>query len=194
MPGSWERSCLTARSTVRFSRTLPSLPLWRVFCCPPRGPIERPAMAGTRDPDLGARAAKARAHARGACRRERGDEPDTDGRANPDGSQHAARRQRRDRISVTRFAAGDRGSTDAGGEDVGYFSTRHSGYASRLWHTHRDAASEKVRTRPGAGLVRKDGDCVVVTESRYRPFPSVPINGRCESIGLAVVKMPVTSW
>ena len=42
MPGSWERSCLTARSIVRFSRTLPSLPLRRVFCCPPRGSTEHP--------------------------------------------------------------------------------------------------------------------------------------------------------
>ncbi|RZN07783.1 hypothetical protein CWO91_25585 [Bradyrhizobium genosp. SA-3] len=42
MPGSWERSCLTARSTVRFSRTLPSLPLRRVFCCPSRGPFRHP--------------------------------------------------------------------------------------------------------------------------------------------------------
>ena len=42
-----------------------------------------PAIAGTGDPDPGARAEKARARVRGACRRERGDEPDTDGRADP---------------------------------------------------------------------------------------------------------------
>jgi len=37
--------------------------------------------AGTGDPDPGAHAAEACAQARGACRRERGDEPDTDDRA-----------------------------------------------------------------------------------------------------------------
>jgi len=35
----------TARSTVRFSRTLPSLPLRRVFCCLPARPIRIPRQA-----------------------------------------------------------------------------------------------------------------------------------------------------
>jgi hypothetical protein len=126
------------RSTVRLSWTLPSQPLRRVFCCPEHGSFDDvPAEAGTGDPDPGARAAVARAQARGACRRERGDEPDTDGRANSSEFANCGATQGAAQIYfVIRFAAGIMipcGSTDAGGEDVGYFATNgKSGFDSRL--------------------------------------------------------------
>ena len=105
MPGSWERSRLArdrqsaSHGPSRASRS------GGFFVVRTHGLIEHPGDSRNGRPGSRGSRGKARAQVRGACRRERGDEPDTDGRANPDGSQHAARRQRRDRIFVDRFAA-----------------------------------------------------------------------------------------
>lgn len=71
-----------ARSTVRLKRTLPSQPLGRVFCCPKHGSFELPGASRNGRPGSRGSRGNARVQARGACRREQGDEPDTDGRVN----------------------------------------------------------------------------------------------------------------
>ena len=121
VPEPWERFCLGEIGRPH-SRTLPSLAL-EGFLLPERACRDLPARAGTGDPDPGARAdMRACPQARGLPEGTRR-KPDTDGRASPEGSQLAARRQRRDRIFLNSVCRNLRGSTDAGGEDVGYFST-----------------------------------------------------------------------
>jgi hypothetical protein len=150
MQGSWERSCLRRdRQSVRHGPSRAQR-LRRVFCCPTHGSFDDvPAQAGTGDPDPGARAAFARAQARGACRRERGDEPDTDGRANSSEFAHCGATQSAAQIYfVIWFAAGiinACGSTDAGGEDVGYFASwkkrvRHPPLTSRTVEVPRQGS------------------------------------------------------
>ena len=123
MPGSWERSRLSEIDNP-LTRTLPSQPLRRVFCFPKHGSFEIPpaAEAGTGDPDLGARAGMRAPKARGLPEGTRR-KPDTDGRANQEGFAMAARRSERcDRIRLSIWFAASRGSTNAGGEDFGYFA------------------------------------------------------------------------
>src|SRR5581483_871338 len=79
-PGSWERSCVSKiEQSADTDPPEPSAPegfllpgAFRDFAG--EGRNGRPGSRGSRG--------NARAQARGACRRERGDEPDTDGRAN----------------------------------------------------------------------------------------------------------------
>ena len=66
----------------------------------------------------GMRASEARGLSEGTRRK-----PDTDGRANQEGFAMAARRSERcDRIRLSIWFAASRGSTNAGGEDFGYFA------------------------------------------------------------------------
>ena len=81
------------RSTVRLSRTLPSQMLRRVFCCPTHGSFEHPGASRNGRPGSRGSRRTGACPTRGACRRERGDEPDTDGRANSEEFANAARRQ-----------------------------------------------------------------------------------------------------
>jgi hypothetical protein len=165
MPGSWERSCL--RRDRQFVRHGPSRAqsLRRVFCCPTHGSFDDvPAQAGTGDPDPGARAAFARARARGACRRERGDEPDTDGRANSSEFAHCGATQSAAQIYFVIWSAAGiivrRGSTDAGGEDVGYFASNgKAGSTPAFDVTHCGGAQARVATRHSAGFSRKEHLC-----------------------------------
>jgi hypothetical protein len=88
--------------------------------------------AGTGDPDPGARAGMRAPEARGLPEGTRR-KPDTDGGANQVGFAMAARRlERRDGIRFSIWFAASRGSTNAGGEDFGYFAPWRSGFESRL--------------------------------------------------------------
>ena len=170
-----------ARLIVCSLRTLPSQLLRRVFCCPKRWLIfERPG--GSRNGRPGSRGSRgdARAQARGACRRERGASRTPMAERTFHGSQIAARRRQRrsNSFSVCRnFCAAQ---TNAGGEDVGYFAPGKAGstpaFGSRTverpWQ--RTARATAQVSRP-----MRTGACVDATESRYRPFPSVPFNCRC---------------
>ena len=94
------------------------------------------------------------------------------------------------RILAIRLAASC-GSTNAGGEDFGYFAPGKAGSNPAFGVTYRGSGlARAVASR--APIPPRGGLCVGVTESRYRLFPSVllPMPG----IGKAVVKMPVTSW
>ena len=88
-----------AKSTIHLMWTLPSQPLRRVFLF--SGALDEKYPGESRNGRPGSRGSRRRGACseRGACRRERGDKPDTDDRANPEGFAIAARRsERRDRI------------------------------------------------------------------------------------------------
>ncbi len=103
--------------------------------CPAQSRNGRPGSRGSRG--------DARAQARGACRREQGDEPDTDGRASSKEFATAARRQRRDEIFENGWPHRC-GSTDAGGEDVGYFAQLERAGSNPAFDT-------RTGMRPGKG-------------------------------------------
>src|SRR5579871_402602 len=86
MPGSWRRSRVTQIDSSLRCEPSRARVLRRVFCCPDatEGLIENELPGESRNGRPGSRGSRdnARAQVRGACRRERGDEPDTDDRAN----------------------------------------------------------------------------------------------------------------
>jgi len=86
-----------------------------------------------------------------------------------------------------------RGSTDAGGEDVGYFAP----WKERVRIppvTHAPWRSPcKGRRAPRLRFFPQGSAGVDVTATELACSPAYPINGRCSHIGRAVVKMPVTS-
>jgi len=145
-----------ARSTVRWMWTLPSQALRRVFCCPE--PAQRTISrrhAGTGDPDPGARAWKrARPSARGlpeGTRRWAGYRWQSELWRS---SQLAAHLRRRT-ITIESGLPPVCGSTDAGGEDFGYFvakvkRVRIPPLTHALWR--RPA---RVATRHSAGLLKR---------------------------------------
>jgi hypothetical protein len=65
---------------------------------------------------------------------------------------------------------------------------------SNTSHDGEAGSNSAFDARALRGCHRRNNGQATIPKSRYRLFPSAPINGRCESIGLAVVKMPVTSW
>lgn len=182
-----------ARSTVRLKRTLPSQPLRRVFCCPKHGSSELPGASRNGRPGSRGSRGNARAQARGACRREQGDEPDTDGRVNSKefangGASTAPRRNFQNGLPHRS------GSTNAGGEDIGYFAPPERAGSNPAFDARTgDAASQRSARAPAQLLARKARRCVVVTDTDIARSPAYLINGRRRYAGQAVVKMSVTS-
>jgi hypothetical protein len=153
--------------------------LRRVFCCLERNCFEFPAQAGTGDPDPGARA-----------------ETRVPKRAGPVGGNEAMSRtpmterapwgshQRRTikapRTTIPVCRAAQQlarcGSTDAGGEDFGYFASRESGF-------RHPPLTHALWRRPCRGMPRATAQmlrriCVAVTEKPISLFPSVLIKCR----------------
>lgn len=148
--GSWERSRLSEIDSPLI-RTLPSQPLRRVFYFPKQGRSKFSGEAGTGDPDPGARARMRAPEARGLPEGTRR-KPDTDGRANQVGFAMAAQSsERRDGIHFSIWFAASRGSTNAGGEDFGYFAPMETAGSNPACEvTHRGAASQSSSTRHGS--------------------------------------------
>src|SRR5262249_8939803 len=147
---------------------------------------------------------QARARVRGACRRERGDEPDTDGRADfsefaNGGAPSAAQiyfviglPQRTiiaGEAKPSRLPAWGRhclvaallamtrcGSPDAGGEDVGYFATMgKAGSTPAFEVTHCGGAQARVATRHSAGVSARSA-CVDSLKADIACSPAYPSN------------------
>jgi hypothetical protein len=141
--GSWERSRVSEIDRP-FIRTLPSQPLRGVFCCPKPRLIRK---ISRRKPERETRILRARAgrrvpEARGLSEGTRR-KPDTDGRANPEGFAIAARFRAPHRFCI--WFAACCGSTDAGGEDFGYFALETAGSNPACDVTHRGGAREGSR-------------------------------------------------
>jgi hypothetical protein len=144
---------------IRFKRTLPSQPLRRVFYFRKAALVRNiPAQAGTGDPDPGARAAVAWAQERGACRRERGEKPDTDGRANLSmGFAMAAHRSAPPQNLFRNFGIVDASHRQGGGEDVCYFVVKAR------------------QCRAGSNPARRKAVCPQ-GQQQHRRFPANPLH------------------
>jgi hypothetical protein len=153
-----------------------------------------PAKAGTGDPDPGARAGEARAQARGACRRERGEKPDTDGRANLSrvrtrGASFTAPRQNLFRNSVCRLSRLNQtlvvkisDTSHPGKERVRIPPLTHA-----LWRCPGKGCHAPQRR------FSERSTCVAVTDTDIACSPACAFDCRCKNVGKAVVKMSVTS-
>jgi hypothetical protein len=105
----------------------------------------RPGSRGSR---LMARGSRAQGLPEGTRRK-----PDTDGRANLRGVRYCgvARGAATEYVSYIWFAA-SRGSTDAGGEDFGYFALGKAGSNPAFDVTHRGSGLAKAARAPGSGF------------------------------------------
>jgi hypothetical protein len=175
-------------------QTLSSEPLRRVFCCPKLGSFEISRRKPERETRIPGLALEARAQARGACRRERGFKPDTDGSANLERVRPWRRgSQRRNRICFIVWFAASYGSTDAGGEDVGYFApwkerVRIPPVTHAPWRWPARAAA-----RHGSGCVAERQEPELTSLKPRSPVPQRTLPTADACIGEAVVKMSVTS-
>jgi hypothetical protein len=181
-----------ARSIVRCYGPSRARALRRVFCCPEQTLFAIPGASRNGRPGSRGSRGDARAQERGACRRERG------ASRIPMAERTQGSLWRRDVESAARqfvlfLLAALSGSTNAGGEDFGYFSTKCGDEPPSIDRTvesvRRTGASRAaVRLRPNLRF-----DCrTPISRVPQRAFFRLPKRSPMR-FGTAVVKMSVTS-
>jgi len=135
----------------------------------------------------------ARAQERGACRRERGASRIPMAERSSTGTARAAQLRRDKRLFCYPVSRASRGSTDAGGEDVGYFAPMERAGSNPAFDSRTVEVALQGPPRATAPVSSRKDASELMSLTPRSPVPQRALRLSMHRIGRAVAKMSVTS-